>query len=196
MRFCFDIWEKLIYSSIMKIQPDQTIIETIKSFRLPKYAELPNVGLYLEQTARYINGFLARLSYTEITGSMIRNYVKMGLIANPDHKQYYADQIAHLIVTSVLKNVISLENISMLFSIQKQAYAPQVAYDYFCMELENMVHFQFGIKNTMDRVGVTSSFEKKMLRSAIIAVSNIIYLNVCFQDLKIKIRAEELEREE
>ena len=36
----------------------------------------------------------------------------------------------------------------------------------------------------MDSVGVTSSVEKEMLRSAIVAVSHIIYLNACFEHLK------------
>ena len=40
-----------------------------------------------------------------------------------------------------------------------------------------MLQFQFGLKDSVDDVGVTSSFEKKMLRSAIIAVSHVIYLN-------------------
>ena len=68
----------------------------------------------------------------------------------------------------------------MLFANQKKVYTDPVAYDYFCMELENMVSFQFGLKESVDKIGNTSSIEKKMLRSAIIAVSHIIYLKSCF----------------
>ncbi len=114
---------------------------------------------------------------------MIRNYVKMGLVKNPVQKQYYADHIGHLIVITVLKNVISLENISTLFVNQQKVYTDAVAYDYFCMELENMLSFQFGLKESVDKIGSTSSIEKKMLRSAIIAVSHIIYLKYCFSKI-------------
>lgn len=156
--------------------------DDIASFRFPRFGEIPDVGLYLEQTTKYINNYLQPIGF-EITGSMIRNYVKMGLVNNPQHKQYYADQIVHLIVIAVLKNVISLENISTLFRNQRKVYSDAVAYDYFCMELENMLSFQFGLKDSVDKVGSTKSVEKRMLRSAIIAVSHIIYLNACFGKL-------------
>lgn len=151
----------------------------VAQFRLPRFSEIPDVGLYLEQTTKYINGFLAPIGF-EITGSMIRNYVKMGLVKNPERKQYFADQIGHLIAITVLKNVIPLENIATLFVLQLKEYPDPVAYDYFCMELENMVSFQFGLKDSVDKIGTTSSDSKKMLRSAIIAVSHIIYLKSCF----------------
>ena len=104
----------------------------VAQFRLPRFSEIPDVGLYLEQTTKYINGFLAPIGF-EITGSMIRNYVKMSLVKNPEHKQYFADQIGHLIAITVLKNVISLENIATLFVLQLKEYPDPVAYDYFCM---------------------------------------------------------------
>lgn len=158
-------------------------VDSVSSFRLPRFSEIPDVGLYLEQTTKYINRYLSPIGF-EITSSMVKNYVKMGLVKNPDQKLYYTDHIGHLIVITVLKNVISLENIATLFVNQQKIYTDPVAYDYFCMELENMLGYQFGLKGTVDKIGNTSSLEKKMLRSAIIAVSHIIYLEFCFsQDL-------------
>ena len=69
---------------------------SIENFRLPRYREIPDVGLYLDQTVKYINPFLAPLGFPEITASMISNYVKKGYIASPVRKQYNADQIACL----------------------------------------------------------------------------------------------------
>ncbi|MBR2715682.1 MAG: DUF1836 domain-containing protein [Ruminococcus sp.] len=148
---------------------------------MPRFNEIPDVGLYLEQTTKYINTYLEPIGF-EITSSMIRNYVKMGLVKNPEQKQYFVDHIGHLIAITVLKNVISLENISVLFVNQQKVYSDPVAYDYFCMELENMLSFQFGLKDSVDKIGNSSSVEKKMLRSAIIAVSHIIYLESCFSN--------------
>ncbi len=159
----------------------QKMAHSIAKFHLPRYHEVPNMGLYLEQTTRYINSVLEPLGYIEITNSMISNYVKKGLVASPVKKQYDANQIVHLIAITILKNVVSLENISELFSRQVKVYTDEVAYDYFCQELENILQFQFGLKESVDDVGITSSFEKKMLRSAIIAVSHMIYLNSCFE---------------
>lgn len=164
--------------------------DSIQALQLPKYAQLPDVGLYLEQTTQYINSYLAPLGCMEITSSMISNYVKKGLITNPVKKQYYADQIAHLICITILKNVLSLEHINALFLLQQQTYTNEVAYDYFCMELENVLFYQFGLKESLDRIGSTFSTVKQMLRSAIIAVSHIIYLNHCFHALEDENRSD------
>ena len=154
---------------------------SLRDFRLPRYAELMNVGLYLEQTSEYINSFLKPLGCVEVTGSMIRNYVKKGLVANPVKKRYCADQIAHLLCIAVLKQVLSLENIAELFRRKAKTYDSKTAYDYFCMEMENILFYRFGLKDIVSDIGVTSSLEKEMLRSAVIAVSHQIYLNVCFR---------------
>ena len=160
-------------------QMKQAMAEAMKTFRLPRYGQLPNMGLYLEQTTKYINQCLASLGCMEVTGSMIRNYVKMGLVSHPVKKQYYADQIAHLISITILKSALPLDQIHLLFVRQRKIYSDQTAYDYFCMEMENILNHRFGISETVEDIGVTSSVEKEMLRSSVIAVSHLIYINAC-----------------
>lgn len=157
--------------------------DSIRGFRLPRYHEIPNVGLYLEQTTKYINQSVQPLGFGEMTGSMIRNYVKQGLVTNPVNKQYSANQIAHLMVIAILKQVIPLEHISVFFLLQQKVYSDEVAYNYLCDELENILYHRFGLKEDFDNVGVTDTAEKEMLRSAIIAVSHIVYLNACMNEL-------------
>lgn len=158
-------------------------INSIKNFRMPRYHELPNVGLYLEQTAKYINSFLQPLGCMEITTSMISNYVKKKLIDGPVKKQYYADQIAYLFFIAIAKNVLSMEHINELFARQKATYENPIAYDYFCSELENHIFYLFGLKNSLDQIGTTSSTAKLMLQSVLISASHIIYLNSYFQSV-------------
>ncbi len=160
-----------------------TIMETMSTFQFPRYQQLTDVGLYLEQTVKYINTCLKPLGCMEITGSMIRNYVKMGLVSNPFQKQYYRNHIAHLISITILKQALPLEHINTLFIRQRKVYSDEVAYNYFCMELENILYFRFGLKESVEDIGETSSIEKEMLHSAIIAVSHIIFLNACFEHL-------------
>ena len=178
-----DFSQKSDYTSPMDKQSQRALREALAVFHLPRYDELPDTGYYLEQTAQYINSILAPLGCMEITSSMISNYVKKGLITSPARKLYYADQIAHLVSVTILKSVLSLEQIGQLFAMQRLVYTDQVAYDYFCAELENILFYQFDLKDTVEHIGVTSSREKTMLRSAIIAVSHVIYLNHCFQML-------------
>ena len=82
---------------------------SIELFRLPRYREIPDVGLYLDQTVKYINPFLAPLGFAEITPSMVSNYVKKGYIKSPVRKQYDAVQIAYLFFIAVAKNVLSMD---------------------------------------------------------------------------------------
>ena len=169
------------YNRLMDNTLKTALADAMRIFGLPRYEQLPNVGLYLEQTTKYINQCLQPLGFAETTGSMIRNYVKMGLVVNPVQKQYFAEHIAHLIAISVLKHVVPLEHIHKMFSRQKLVYTDPTAYNYFCMELENVLHFRFGLKDDLEEIGVTESLEKEILRSGIVAVSHMVYLNACFR---------------
>ena len=179
-----DIFQEKNYNDPMDNILKQELAQEMSVFCLPRYAQLPDMGLYLEQTVQYINQCLKPLGCMEITGSMVRNYVKMDLIENPVKKRYYANQIAHIICVTMLKHVMELEHIGRFFAMQQTVYTDQVAYDYFCTELENILFHRFGLKDSIEDVGVTQSLEKEMLRSAITAVSHIIYINACLNKLE------------
>ena len=114
---------------------------------------------------------------------MVGNYVKKGLVDNPVKKLYNREQIAYLFFIAVAKNVLSMEHIQQLFIRQKESYANSVAYDYFCCELENHIFYLFGLKDTLDKIGTTSSATKMMLQSVLISTSHIIYLNSFFKSV-------------
>lgn len=115
------------------------ITADIAAFRLPRYAQIPEVGLYLEQVVRYINARLAPLGEPELTGSMVSNYVKQKLVPAPQKKLYTAEHLARLLFIAVVKPVVPLEGLRLMFSIQEECYPLQTAYDYFCDEFENML---------------------------------------------------------
>ena len=156
---------------------------SVKGFRLPRYDQLPGMGLYLEQVAVYLSDCLSCLSGLSITGSMISNYVKKGLVSNPVKKQYSREQIAYLMYIAVAKMVLSMEDIHLSVAVQQQSYTPQRAYDYFCCELENVLEYVFGLKDQLDTVGVDATAEKVMLRNTIITVAHKVYLNALFEEL-------------
>lgn len=108
-----------MYNLPMKNQITDAISDSMRGFRLPRYHELPDVGLYLEQTTKYVNQCIRPLGFEDVTSSMIRNYVKQGHITKPIKKQYSANQICHLIALVLLKQVTQLENVSNLFRLQR-----------------------------------------------------------------------------
>lgn len=156
----------------------------IQGFKLPRYHEIPDVGLYLEQTTKYVSDCLRPFSDLAITGSMISNYVKKGLISNPVKKQYSRDQIAQLIYIAVVKTVVSMDDLRLMFGIQMSTYPIQVAYDYFCSELETALECIFGRKDEMERISAASSDEKVMLRNVITTVAHKVYLGRLFATLR------------
>ena len=160
----------------MKEIAKQRIADSVRNFRLPRYHEIPDVGLYLEQVSKYIDQTLSPLEWEGLTGSMISNYVKKGLIPSPVKKQYGRDQIGHLLFIALAKSVLSLEDLSTFIRLQERTYTTEIAYDYFCLELENVLSYVFGLKEHIDSVGVENSDEKTMLRNCIIAICHKIYL--------------------
>lgn len=160
----------------MKEQTKHNLSASIQGFQLPRYREIPDVGLYLEQVSKYIDQTLSPLEWEGLTGSMISNYVKKGLISSPRKKQYNRDQIGHLLFIALAKSVLSLEDLATFIRLQERTYTMEVAYDYFCLELENVLSYVFGLKEHIDSVGVENSDEKTMLRNCIIAICHKIYL--------------------
>lgn len=165
----------------MKVKTKQIIADSLRDFRLPRYREIPDVGLYLEQTARYISEYLAPLEENCLTPSMVSNYVKKGLIANPVKKQYNRQQIAYLIFIAIAKNVLSLDGLINFIALQKRSYSLQIAYDYFCEQFESTLFFTAEIRDTMDIVGEDTADEKRLLFSCIVAVTQKIYLERCLE---------------
>ena len=165
----------------MTQEKKELLAAAVRRFRLPRYQEIPTVGLYLEQTTKYISQYRDPLEENCLTNSMIANYVKRKLIANPVKKQYSREQIAYLSFIAVAKNVLSLDSLERFIRVQERTYSLEQAYDYFCDELENILAFVFGLKSSPDDVGVTRTDEKMMLRSTIIAFSHKIYLEKFFQ---------------
>lgn len=165
----------------MKQETKQQIADSIKDFRLPRYNEIPNVGLYLEQATKYVGEYLAPLGEYTLTPSMISNYVKKGLIANPVKKQYGREHIAYLFFIAVAKSVLSLDALTGFIKLQQQTYTLPKAYDYFAGELENLLQFTFELKDTMEMVGEDNTDEKRLLYTCIVAAVQKVYLEKCLE---------------
>lgn len=160
----------------MNNEIQKQVASTVQDFRLPRYNEIPNVGLYLEQAAKYISEYLEPLGEYALTGSMISNYVKKGLVDNPVKKQYNRDQIAYLFFIAVAKTVLSLDALTGFIQLQKQTYPLEIAYDYFCRQLEGLLKFSFELTDTIDSGDTESTAPKRLLYSCIVAVTQKIYL--------------------
>ena len=158
------------------------ISQSVQNFKLPRYDDLPEVELYLDQTTAYISERLEILGDVKLTSSMISNYVKHKLIRRPVKKRYAADQIAELFFIAVAKNVMQLSDLKA--AIEWQTYSTKVAYDYFVAELENVLPYVFGLKSELDEVGNEHTEYQRMLHNIIMAVSYKAYIDKYYADLR------------
>ena len=108
-------------------------------FQLPAYQEIPNVGLYLEQTLKYINDTFSVFRSIELTKSMISNYVKLGYLRRPVKKQYDREQIAALLFIAVSKQVLSMDNIGKLFRMQVELGSMEESYTAFKADFDYLL---------------------------------------------------------
>ena len=85
------------------------------TFSYPKWEEIPNINLYLDQVLLYVNQICPPVSPDKdkgLTASMVNNYVKHGYLTKPEKKKYQRNQIARLIAITTLKSVFSIQEIA------------------------------------------------------------------------------------
>ena len=166
----------------MKTETKCRVAACAAGFALPRYADLPQMGLYLDQTVQYVNSYFRTFCGVELTSSMVSNYVKKGILSHPVRKKYARDQIASLMYIAVSKTVLSIENIDTLFKMQREHCSAGTAYDIFCEELETSLSVVFGGKAAQPET--TLNDERLLLRSTIFAAVNKMYLDCCFNALR------------
>lgn len=148
----------------------------INDIHIPRYNELPNFNLYMDQVVDYLKQSLYFLGMSGqenfITSTMINNYVNQGIIDPPANKRYSSDHIAYLIVLCITKQTYSMQEINALLDYQIATYSNAQAYDYFCDEFETC------LKNLIHRHQIehTPSLDEGQL--AVYVIRNVI-LSIC-----------------
>lgn len=86
------------------------IVRRLESGLLPEWENLPDFGLYLDQMLSFADKQFGALDGAgSLTGSMINNYVKAGLIERPSGKKYSRAALAQLLILGLLKPTTPLD---------------------------------------------------------------------------------------
>ncbi|GEP24642.1 MAG: DUF1836 domain-containing protein [Lentilactobacillus diolivorans] len=110
---------------------EEKLQQKLSKISLPKYQDLPNLDLYMDQVIDEINQYLIPITKTAITKSMINSYVKKGIVDRPTKKRYSRVQLAKLLVVSILKPILSLDAITQALRIAMKLDSVDNAYDQF-----------------------------------------------------------------
>ncbi len=109
-------------------------------YKLPRYNELPDFRIFVDQVILYLEPKLKPFFLNDekiITNSMINNYVKKGLVDPPIKKKYGKTHLVYFIVVCLLKNSFTLDEIDAIITRVITNQPVDVAYNYFCDDLEN-----------------------------------------------------------
>ena len=152
----------------------------ITDLHIPRWNELPNIDLFLEQVVVLINNVLAPYIFFGenkeendlLTKTMINNYVKHGIIEPPVKKQYSKSQVAKLFAICVLKQVYSMEDIKKLLTMALKSEI-QVSYDKFCNLFEEALDCAYNKKDFIDKTS-TNKYQY-LLKTVLLSCSYKIY---------------------
>ena len=164
----------------MTIQISEEMNRLVKGFRFPAYNEIPDVGLYLEQAGKYINTCLQPLTGSELTGSMISNYVKKKIISNPVKKLYYRDQLAALFFITLAKTVTPLPNAKRLMDLAEEEFTIREVYEKLGSIFEDMLKSVF--LQSAEPETEEESETMRLLRHLVKTIVFKIYLDCCFAE--------------
>lgn len=162
---------------------DSDIAKKLANYRLPRFEDLIKFDIFMNQLIaildEYLSIFLVPDEAKYLTPSMINNYVFKQVVEPPVQKKYSKYHIVYLLVIGILKQVMSLSDITTLLQMQTKQYTIETAYDYFCTELEKAMHVVFEERDfaQIERTQPTKTTPlTKTVRSAVLAFANHIYV--------------------
>lgn len=164
---------------------------TMNEFHMPRWNELPNIDLYLDQVVNLINSTLSPYIFLNndkkkeniqvLTKTMINNYVKNDLIEAPEKKLYSKIQLAKLFVICILKQVYSMQDIKILISIALEKTTAPEKYDTFCELFEKALVCTFNQEEFIDN----NTDNSNLLRYVLLSCSYKIYVqNITMREKK------------
>ena len=152
-------------------------------FHIPRWKELPNVDLYLDQVVTLINEALApcllpvntdkEIDSLILTKNMINNYVKNKIIEPPVKKKYNKNHLAKFFVICVLKEVYKINDIKILISLALDSAPVEIAYDNFCKLFEKALDCVFEKTDFIDNYSTND--RKYLLKSVLLSCAYAIY---------------------
>lgn len=121
----------------------EMICAGLEGQRLPRWRELPDLELYMDQVlsfvGRYLNGD-AGFDGKGLTASMVNNYVKLGIMPAPVKKRYSRSHLAYLIIICVLKPILPIPSIRQLIEAGLATQNEETIYDRFCALFDETRH--------------------------------------------------------
>ena len=158
----------------------------ILNFHIPRWEELPNIDLYMDQVVSFIEESLISLFPSKddnedkvVTKTMINNYVKHGILTPPINKKYNRTHLARLIVICILKQVYSINDINSLIALALETSGIEISYNKFCILVERAIDSTFK-KEEFVYPNEELTDERYLLKTVVQTFVNKLYVQKTF----------------
>lgn len=151
------------------------------NFHIPRWNELPNIDLYMDQVLNYIESCLKDYIKSDekiITKTMINNYVKQEIIEPPVNKKYNRLHIAELFVICILKQVYSISEIKDLIALALKTNSAEKSYNRFCDYLTDSLISTFNGTEYSTNSNYTP--EQYLLKNVVQSFANKLYAQIMY----------------
>lgn len=95
----------------------ERLAERMRTLHITRISEMPRIELYLDQVLTLVTQeleFMRVPGDATVTGSMVNNYVKQGVIPAPRKKRYTRRHLASLLFVCAFKRVFSIAQVKQL----------------------------------------------------------------------------------
>ena len=158
----------------------------ILNFHIPRWEELPNIDLYMDQVVSFVEESLIILFPSKddtkdkvVTKTMINNYVKHGILTPPINKKYNRTHLARLIVICILKQVYSINDINSLIDLALETSGIEISYNKFCILVEKAIDSTFK-KEEFVYPNEELTDERYLLKTVVQTFVNKLYVQKTF----------------
>lgn len=168
-----------------------SLAEQMRGVHISRVSEMPRIELYLDQVLTLVSQELAFMSLpgeTLLTGSMVNNYVKQGVIPAPRKKRYTRRHLAALVFVCALKRVFSIAQVKQLMGrIYASGLDTEALYDEACALFEHALAACFSEPESeaaSDAVRFAAAVEEaggdaelaRLIESAVAALATKVYV--------------------
>ena len=158
-----------------------------QDFHMPRYDEIPDIDLYMDQLLAYIDKVLSPLLIhsTEkvLTTSMVNNYVKQGILPATVKKRYSREHVIILMEICLAKQIYSIQEIGKLISVQHAIFDTKNSYNYICTELENALKSTFANEPLIKDSGSSNKEARLLVRNTVIAFAHKLHTQMMCDEL-------------
>ena len=119
-----------------------TSCKILETLRFPRWHELPEFELYMDQVIALAEKYLSALTPDNkglLTPSMINNYVKSGVLPPPKNKKYNRTHLAMLMVICAEKSVLEISSVSDIIHKSIDAGGIETVWDQFAQMYETAI---------------------------------------------------------